>query len=128
MYTRLKHYTKLSVDSIHVGRYKDGYGKPLYSFDLRHQSPGGEGVLWASEDGGATPRAQLSVRSELEHTAFSAFGDIILVSFSYICKSPILEKYVVSNMSTSILSKLTRFNVEVPFATEIVDIAAGETK
>ena len=85
-------------------------------------------MLWASEDGGATPRAQLSVRSVLEHTAFSAFGEMILMSFSYICKSPILEKYVVSNMSTSILSKLTRFNVEVPFATEIVDIAAGETK
>ena len=84
-------YNKLSVDSIHVGRYKDGYGKPLYSFDLRHQSPGGEGVLWASEDGGATPRAQLSVRSELQ----------IL---------PFLH---------STTSKLTRFNVEVPFATEI---------
>ena len=74
-------YNKLSVDGTHIGRYKDGYGKPLYSFDLRHQSPGGEGVLWASEDGGATPRAQLSVRSELEHTAFSAFGVIILMSF-----------------------------------------------
>ena len=74
-------YNKLLVDGTHVGRYKDGYGKPLYSFDLRHQSPGGEGVLWASEDGGATPRAQLSVRSELQtNTAFSAFGEIILMS------------------------------------------------
>ena len=70
MYTRPKHYAKLPVDGIPVVRYKDGYGKPLYSFDLRHQSPGGEGVLWASEDGGATPRAQLSVRSELEILPF----------------------------------------------------------
>ena len=58
--------------------YKDGYGKPIYSFDLRHQarsrgSQEEEGKLWASEDGDNIPRAQLNVRSQ--PTAFLAlFG------------------------------------------------------
>lgn len=57
--------------------YKDGYGKPIYSFDLRHQTRGRgseeEGKLWASEDGDNIPRAQLNVRSQ--PTAFlSLFG------------------------------------------------------
>ena len=42
--------------------YKDGYGKPIYSFDLRNESPASEGVLWALEDGGSSPRAQLNIR------------------------------------------------------------------
>ena len=55
--------------------YKDGYGKPIYSFDLRPRARGQEeeGKLWASEDGDNTPRAQLNVNSR--PTAFLAlFG------------------------------------------------------
>ena len=48
--------------------YKDGYGKPIYSFDLRDDSPESEGLLWANEDGGDIPRAQLNVK--LQPTAF----------------------------------------------------------
>jgi len=44
--------------------YKDGYGKPIYSFDLRDDSPASEGLLWANEDGGNIPRAQLNVKSQ----------------------------------------------------------------
>lgn len=44
--------------------YKDGYGKPIYSFDLRDESPQSEGLLWANEDGGSIPRAQLNVKSQ----------------------------------------------------------------
>ena len=44
--------------------YKDGYGKPLYSFDLREYSAESEGLLWANEDGGDIPRAQLNVKSQ----------------------------------------------------------------
>jgi len=44
--------------------YKDGYGKPIYSFDLRDDSPESEGLLWANEDGGDIPRAQLNVKSQ----------------------------------------------------------------
>ena len=38
--------------------YKDGYGKPIYSFDLRDDSPESEGLLWANEDGGDIPECQ----------------------------------------------------------------------
>ena len=44
--------------------YKDGYGKPIYSFDLRDDSPESEGLFWANEDGGDIPRAQLNVKSQ----------------------------------------------------------------
>ena len=44
--------------------YKDGYGKPIYSFDLRDDSPESEGLLWANEDEGDIPRAQLNVKSQ----------------------------------------------------------------
>ena len=44
--------------------YKDGYGKPIYSFDLRSYSAGHEGLLWANEGGGNIPRAQLNVKSQ----------------------------------------------------------------
>ena len=44
--------------------YKDGYGKPLYSFDLREYSAESEGLLWANEDSGDIPRAQLNVKSQ----------------------------------------------------------------
>ena len=44
--------------------YKDGYGKPLYSFDLRDDSTESEALLWANEDGGDIPRAQLNVKSQ----------------------------------------------------------------
>ena len=56
--------------------YKDGYGKPIYSFDLRHEAGGEEdgGKLWARSDSGDDiPRAQLNVNSH--PTAFLAlFG------------------------------------------------------
>ena len=42
--------------------YKDGYGKPIYSFDLRNEDKLSDGVLWANDDGSNSPRAQLSTR------------------------------------------------------------------
>jgi len=53
--------------------YKDGFGKPIYSFDLRNESPASGGRLWANEDGGNSPRAELNIRSQ--PTAFlSLYG------------------------------------------------------
>ena len=45
--------------------YKDGYGKLIYSFDLRDDSPESEGLLWANVDGGDIPRTQLNILSQL---------------------------------------------------------------
>ena len=67
--------------------YKDGYGKPIYSFDLRQEGEEGEeaGKLWAREDGGKVPRAQLNVDSH--PTAFLAlFGVKEKDGGSYRCR------------------------------------------
>lgn len=44
--------------------YKDGLGKPLYSFDLRTQSLDSHGKIWASETNSEVTRAQLHIHSE----------------------------------------------------------------
>ncbi|XP_040572631.2 cell adhesion molecule Dscam1 isoform X2 [Lepeophtheirus salmonis] len=45
--------------------YKDGFGKPLFSFDLRDETPDSDGKIWANADDGNQDsyRAQLHTRS-----------------------------------------------------------------